>query len=161
MLPRYVEKVLTLQPDGMLLRAGWEDYINNSDCDWLSSHWRHMAGIDIFDEPSWMGFKWRTAVGNGGFSFRKASIIRQLTRDYGHLTFREAGRTDGRQPMEDLFYCFTGSLGKHMKMPTLKQCDEFSCDPLTPKIYDSPNKPFGFHYFKNLSEPDWPECNHG
>jgi hypothetical protein len=163
LLPDYVEKVLTLQPDGMLLQAGWEEFINSSECDWLSSHWRHYAQIDWKVDDKWCIFTKKTPIGNGGFSFRKKSAMLELSKAFGSSlqSLREYGRDDNRIPMEDLFYCGIMNTFPCFKMPTLKQCDLFSCDPLTPKIYNSPNKPFGFHFFKNLAEPDWPECSHG
>jgi hypothetical protein len=168
LLPPEIENVITLQPDGMLLKSGWEDFILNSNCAWLSSHWQHYAQIDWKINDKWHIFTRKTAIGNGGFSFRKKSILIELSKAFGSnlLNLREYGREDNRIPMEDLF--FSGIMntiynadGKfRYKMPTLKQCDEFSCDPLTLDIWNNKEKlPFGFHYFRTKSE--FPICNHG
>lgn len=165
-LPDNVENIVTLQPDGMLLKEGWENFIITSGVDWLSPHWRHFASIEISNSQT--GWQWYeqimspTMIGNGGFSFRKVSKMKNISSIFGLNDLesqREKGRYDNRIPMEDLFFCYWGFGCGIMKLPTLRQCDRWACDPLTPKIYSN-NKPFGFHFFKDLSEPDWPECNH-
>lgn len=160
LLPKEIENVITLQPDGMLLKSGFENFIEDSKADWLSSHWRHFASVGISTGDSWVTPFHPVCIGNGGFSFRKASLMRKISRAYSFLNCKENGRNDDRPPMEDLFYSYFGFNTSIMNTPSLKDCDIFSCDPLTPKIFDSPNKPFGFHFFRNSSEAEWPECSH-
>ena len=167
LLPDWVENVITLQSDGMLLKRGWEDYILNGNFDWLSPHWRHMAHIDIYIKA--LNFKgWSraqcpsTCIGNGGFSFRKASKMRKISRMVGNLTLKESGREDNRIPMEDLFYTYWGFGYGIMKKPTLKECDIWAQDPLDSNLFNQFKEGkkhfYGFHFMKETSE--WPECNH-
>lgn len=161
-IPNNIEKVLTLHADGFLIKSGWEQYVNESGADWLSPHWRHYASCQHDANGGWgsfYGFR-PTPVGNGGFSFRKASKIRRVTENFSHLTTREAGRDDSRRPSEDLFFCYYGFNSRIMSAPSLSQCDLFAKDPLTPELYDGPDRPFGFHFFKDLSEPPFPPCHH-
>lgn len=161
LLPNNIERVITMQSDGFLLKNGWEKYILNNDFDWISSHWKHYAQIELFINNTWIigeGLK-STCIGNGGFSFRKASKMRAISDRFKDLRFREYGRNDNRIPMEDLFYTYLGFNSDILKIPTLKQCDEFSVDPLTLDIWNNKEKlPFGFHFFKTVSE--FPPCNH-
>jgi len=167
LLPNWVENVITIQPDAMFLKSGWEEYINNSEADWLSPHWMHLASIEVFGK--FTGNRWATLnapptqIGNGGFSFRKVSLMKKISSSFWApdvFLQKERGRADNRIPMEDLFYCFWGFASGIMSPPTLKQCDEFAKDPLTPEIYFSRNKPFGFHFFKEFSLPTTQPCIH-
>ncbi len=165
MLPDWVENVITLQPDGMLLKNGWEDYIKNCNVDWLSSHWRHYAQIDWKIDNNWYIFTKKTAIGNGGFSFRKKSIMIELSKAFGSKLqdLREYGREDNRFPMEDLFFCgIMNTVFEKYFMPTLKQCCGFSRDPLDIEQYkdllSGKDSFYGFHFFKEKSE--WQKCFH-
>lgn len=161
LLPPELENVITIQPDAMLLKPGFEDYILNNDFDWISSHWKHRASIAINIENKWVGLSGfsPTAVGNGGFSYRKASKIRAVSKHFSSYKQMEIGRDDDRPPMEDLFYCYWGFNSRILKTPTLKECDQFAVDPLTRDVWnDKKNWPFGFHYIKEKSE--FPPCNH-
>tara|TARA_R110000796_G_C14542868_1_gene433094 strand:- start:1173 stop:2048 length:876 start_codon:yes stop_codon:yes gene_type:complete len=165
-IPDHIEWCLTLQPDGALLRNGWETFIKDNDLDWCGPHWRHLANIGIFTPsidlksleiispfPS-------TQIGNGGFSCRRLNKMRQICEILKTIKCIEIGRADFRPPMEDCQICCLGFGSGIMKKPTLKQADLFACDPLTPEIFKSETSPFGFHFFSQSSEPDWPPCNH-
>ena len=67
LLPPEIENIITLQPDGMLLRSGWEEYVLDSQCDWLSPHWKHWAGIDVlWDDGEFGPVNFNlTCIGNG------------------------------------------------------------------------------------------------
>lgn len=164
MLPENIENIITIQSDGFLLKSGWEDYIINSKCDWLSSHWKHYAGIDLYQDflkiSEWKIIPHQVCIGNGGFSFRKISQLKEVSKTFSKILdkTRERGRSDNRIPMEDLFYCFFMKMFSNFNMPTLRQCDEFSKDPLTRKDWHNKTHGMGFHYFKCVSE--FPECNH-
>ena len=160
-LPPELEHIITLQPDAMLLKSGFEDFILNSGRDWLSPHWKHYARIEANLHGKWdSGYNLKpTCIGNGGFSYRKVSKIKQISSLFKDYVFREYGRNDDRAPMEDLFFTFLGT-NAGWNMPTLRQCDEFAVDPLTLDIWnDKVNLPYGFHYFRSKSE--FPPCNHG
>lgn len=164
MLPSWAERVITLQPDAMLLKPGWEDFILENDFDWISPHWKHYARIQLGgrldDSKRWDDFNSNSVcIGGGGFSFRKASKMRLISNSFNGLKLREYGRNDDRPPMEDLFFTFFGFNWKELKLPTLKQCDQFAIDPLTKERWNNKETlPFGFHYFKPVSE--FPPCNH-
>jgi hypothetical protein len=171
LLPKNLKHVITIQPDAMLLKEGFEDYAINSGCDWLSPHWKHYAAIEayrpknnILGLPEGWGDMCRpTAIGNGGFSYRKVESLLQITDFWRNVNpnvkLRERGRNDDRPPMEDLYFTSFLSVMPGFKMPTLKQCDEFAVDPLTLDIWkNKQNWPLGFHYVKAKSE--FPPCNH-
>ena len=143
-----------------------ETFIKDNDLDWCGPHWRHLANIGIFTPsidlksleiispfPS-------TQIGNGGFSCRRLNKMRQICEILKTIKCIEIGRADFRPPMEDCQICCLGFGSGIMKKPTLKQADLFACDPLTPEIFKSETSPFGFHFFSQSSEPDWPPCNH-
>lgn len=160
-LPKWSENIITLQPDGMLLKSGWEDFIINGQFDWISPHWKHLAQVEIQHNEQWYIPKdWApTSVGGGGLSFRKASKMREISNGLKGRVMREYGRNDNRPPMEDLFFCYAGFNAGVLKFPKLKDCDTFAIDPLTREVWeDKPNLPFGFHYFKTVSE--FPKCIH-
>jgi hypothetical protein len=155
MLPASAERIITLQPDGMLLKSGWEDWITTKKFDWVGAHWQHFAQIEIFLNDSWLlGVDFsKTCVGNGGFSFRVASKMRKVSEEFNFERLREFGREDNRIPMEDLFFTYFGFNSKIISPPTLEECNIWSRDPLTLKIWrDKDNLPFGFHFFKTISK---------
>ncbi len=168
-LPENINNVVTIQADGFLLKSGWEDWINQNKLDWCSSHWKHYARIEAYipelslSRPEKLEYTWRTitkptAIGNGGFSFRRVNIMKDISNLFSRVKLREFGRSDDRYPMEDLFFTGFMNLFDNYEIPTLKQCDEFSKDPLTRKDWDNKTYGFGYHFIKSVSE--FPECNH-
>ena len=161
LLPSYIENVITIQPDGMLLKHGYEEFIQSQNVDWLSSHWKHFARVEIKLDFDNIALTSPTAVGNGGFSYRKVSKMREISSRFGGLSLKECGRDDNRPPMEDLFYCaFMNSFSQY-KMPSLEQCCQFSVDPLDRNIFNlflsGKRNLFGFHFIKHQSE--FPYCH--
>jgi hypothetical protein len=166
MLPNNIKHIITIQADGMLLRNGWEDFVIKNDFDLLGSHWRHTTGLDYLTVDNvYKRAPFPNVYGcNLGFSFRKLAKIKEILRRFRHIKFRQSG--DSNCP-EDVFFSFLGfnhfKQGDYpsplCKLPTLKECDLWATDPLTLDIWkDKENWPFGFHYFKTISE--FPPCSH-
>lgn len=160
LLPAEIENVLTIQPDGMLLKSGWEDWITDNNFDLIGAHWRHTTGLSCKDglgELSWV-FKYPPIYGcNLGFSFRKASKMREISETFKRYPLRQWA--DNNCP-EDVFFSYFGFGTKICKLPTLKECDIWCKDPLTLDIWnDKENLPFGHHFIKTKSE--FPKCDHG
>ncbi len=158
-LPEDAEKIITIQPDAALVKNGWENYIDSNNFDCLFPHWRHMASIIFKENDNWFRFNANPVnIGNGAMSFRKASIMREISKRFGKMKLAELGRDDFRIPMEDLFFNFFGqNYGYFKKFPTLKDCDLWAKDPYTLEEYKE-NNCFGMHYPKFRSE--WPKCKH-
>lgn len=149
-LPNNIKWGVTLQPDAMLLKEGWEDIVMQNDWVYIGSPWGHIPAIEIFnyDDCKWDDFFRPVRIGNGGFSIRKIDFCRAASRYYGDCKLREKFAPNNKVPPEDLFYSVVAN-NLTIGVPTVEQANEFCCDPLTPEKYNSNNKPFGFHYFKN------------
>lgn len=157
-IPYEIENIVTFQPDGMFINSGWEEWLEKENIDLIGSHWRHLAAIQVKDKDNWLSVSYNSVYGcNMGFSFRKASKIREISRFFGQYTQREAGAPNDKVPPEDLFYSFWGYGSKICKMPTLNQCDKWAIDPMDEDLYKEKTS-FGFHFLKAKSE--WPRCNH-
>jgi hypothetical protein len=146
------EKVITLQGDGFLIKSGYEDYLNRKDFDYLSAHWLHNARIQIKQDGQWFDFPVESVnIGNGAFSFRKASKMREISKRFSSYILREYGRNDDRIPQEDLYFTFLGFGYNILKKPQLEQCRDFCLDPIELSEYN--NKVcFGFHCPKYINE---------
>tara|TARA_R110000824_G_scaffold255324_1_gene444302 strand:- start:17009 stop:17884 length:876 start_codon:yes stop_codon:yes gene_type:complete len=165
-IPEHIEYVLTLQPDGMLIKDGWEEFAIGNQFDWVSPHWQHQAGVGVISpsddleklvvSPPYSNVN----IGNGGFSFRKREKMVQICKAFNFLRCCELGRDDFRIPMEDLFFTYFGFGSGIITPPTLRQCDEFAVDPMTRELFDSgkDNWPFGFHCFNH--EADFKHIDH-
>lgn len=149
LIPDNIKHVITMQSDGFLLKNEWETYILENNWDYISSPWRHTPSIEEFRNNSWQPFFYPVIVGNGGFSCRRLSLCKLYSKYFKDRLLREKFAANNKIPPEDLFYSvlFNHNL-QDAKIPTPTQAEIFSIDPLTPKIYNSNNKPFGFHYFK-------------
>lgn len=159
------ENILTIQPDGMIIKSGFEDYILKNNFDWISSHWRHLPNVHIFNQrlDCWVDIGYnRFPIGNGGFSYRKVSKMKEIAIKTKNLILREAGREDNRIPMEDLHLTYFGFNSGNWKIPSLAECCKFARDPLTKDLFNNflLEKDFfyGFHFFS--SKTHWPKCFH-
>jgi hypothetical protein len=158
-LPRTFIHCLTLQPDGMLLKNGIEDYILSHNWNFIGAHFEHMPAIEVLDEDkAWKPFLYPVYGFNGGFSYRNLNFCYFASSKYNNLILKERGRSDNRPPMEDIFYSAINK-AHSPSIPTLKEADMFCKDPLTLAIWnDKQSLPIGFHFFKCV--PDFPPCNH-
>lgn len=153
-LPRSnIENIITLQPDGMLLRAGYEDWLKEKEFSLIGARWRHSTSLEFICgrmkdyEPC--NFP-PTNMANLGFSFRKASLMRDVASIYKGVKFRQRG--DFNCP-EDAYFSYLFYGYPLAKKPTNEEADQFSVDPLTlDKWLDKKNLSFGFHYFKSLND---------
>ena len=154
LIPTHIDNIITIQPDGMLLKEGFEDWIINNEFDLIGSHWSHKTSLTSngyhFPYPMVQGC-------NLGFSFRKAAKMREISNIFKEMkNLRQFGDTNCP---EDVFYSYLGYGSKICKLPTLKECDVWAKDPLTIDIWnDKKNLPFGFHCFR--AYPEFPVCNH-
>ncbi len=156
-IPNYIENVLTLQPDGLLLKSGWEKYIKDNNFDLIGAHWQHRTTLEVKTNNGWQRMLFNPVYGcNCGFSFRKAPKMRLISTKFNNYTLRQINDDN---LSEDSYFSYLGFGSGLCKLPTLKECDQFSKDPITLDIYnDKNNLPFGGHYFKLKSE--FPPCNH-
>lgn len=151
-----IDKCLTLHPDGFLIKGGWEDYVVGNDFDFIGANWLHKPRIrstnTVYDNALSI---YNPIYGcNGGFSFRKASKMNEIIKQFscwGFDTLYENGREDKFPPPEDLFFNFLGWNSGLIKPPTVKQCLEFSLDPITLDEYNDKSS-FGFHFPKKVNE---------
>lgn len=144
-----IKYAVTLQPDAALLRNGWEDEFLKNNWVYLGSPWTHAPSIEYQDnDGEWKDFLGPVRVGNGGFSIRDVNFCRAASIYYGNYKLREKFAPNNKIPPEDLFY---STIAKYLdgNMPTVEQASQFCCDPLTPEIFNSNNKPFGFHYYSS------------
>lgn len=156
-LPNWAEKCITLQPDALMLKNGWEEFINNNKFEFIGAHWQHLTKLEVKTDNGWQAMAFNPVYGvNGGASFRKASKMRLISTKFDNYILRQI---NDNNLSEDSFYSYLGFNWGICKYPTLKECDLFSKDPLTNEIYeDKKNLPFMGHYFKFKSE--FPKCNH-
>lgn len=144
-IPEEFENILTFQSDGFLYKNGWEKFVLNNNFDLIGSHWFHNASIMFKEDGKYFDFPFQpTNVGNGAFSFRKASKMRKISNMFSKLDLIEKGNPDFKPPLEDLFYFYFGYGSGICKKPTLEQACFFSRDPLDEKTYNK-KKSFGFH----------------
>lgn len=138
------ENILTLHPDGFLIKSGWEKLCKKYG--YLAPHWQHNAGIDTggrFDLPT-------VSIGNGGFSFRKASIIRKINTLLRGCPIYEAGASKENFPPEDLYFAyFTYGFGLSAT-PSFEECDQFCSYPLTKETYHA-KLSYGFHKVEKVN----------
>lgn len=158
MLPEQSKHVVTFQPDGFLMKKGWENFYSSVGSPYLSAHWRHNASIAkriSGGTTLWNGKT--TNVGNGAFSCRDAEVMRKISKDYYSGGLFEVGREDFRIPMEDLFFSFFSFCVLGYTPPSLESCDLWAQDPLELDDFIK-KKSYGFHYPKMKSE--WSPCQH-
>jgi hypothetical protein len=147
-LPLKYEDLLFFHPDGFLIKKGWDDFLLKKNWVYCGSPWLHTPAIEYLDKNgNWRDFLGPVRLGNGGFSYRKASFCRAATYYYGDFILREKFAPNNKKPPEDLFYSVIAN-NLTINVPTVEEANQFCCDPLTPEKYKSGNY-FGFHYFSN------------
>lgn len=156
-LPNWAENLLMLQPDGLLLKSGWEKYVKDNDFSLIGAHWQHYTSLQVKTDAGWQRMIFNPVYGcNCGLSFRKASKMRLISTKFDKYTLRQINDDN---LSEDSYFSYLGFGSGLCKLPTLKECDQFSKDPITLEVYnDKSNLPFGGHYFKLKSE--FPPCKH-
>ncbi len=162
MLPEWVKNVLTLQGDAMLISEGWENWITDNKFEFIGPHFKHCPAIDVYINNEWNPTNYQSLpFCNGGLSFRKVSVMREISKKFSNLKQRERF-TEDKEPQEDLFYSFWGFNSKLCKLPTLKESCQFAIDPLDFNMFkefkEGKRHFYGFHYLKQQSE--FPYCNH-
>lgn len=147
-LNKKYENIVTIQSDGFFIKNGWEKFILDNNFDYIGSHWQHIAGINILEnKPKKLQNKldnFFTQVGNGAFSYRKASKMRKISKTFSKYNLIERNAPNNKKPPEDLFFSL-GFMEGICKLPTLKNCCEWSKDPITLDMYEK-KASFGFHH---------------
>lgn len=151
LLPENVENLLTMQNDGSLIKSGWEEYCINFD--YLGSNWDKSVNLLQNYYPNIN----RTYIGNGGFSFRKASKIKEVLKAIkkaGGKNFIHGQTIDdevayfGNDFAEDAVLSVLG-FGLGIFNPvTVEQARKFSHEPIEFSLYMDKNnteRPMGFH----------------
>ena len=147
-IPYEIENLITLQPDGMLMKNGYEEYVLKNNFTYVGSPWLHSPAIEVFMGGSWHPFFLPTRVGNGGLSYRKASFCRQASSKFGDLILRERFAEGCKKPPEDLFYSVVANaLGGTLNV---EQAKKFSIDPLDKIDYNN-KASYAFHYFSAIN----------
>jgi hypothetical protein len=148
-LPRSIENIITLQPDAMLIKSGYEKYLLDNDFIYIGAPWLHAPAIEFFGEDDrWHDFFNSVRIGNGGMSYRKASFCRQASEVYGNFILREKFAENNKKPQEDLFFAVLANLYKNT--PTIEQARKFSIDPLDKIDYNNKTS-YAFHYFSAIN----------
>lgn len=148
-IPNYIHGCLTIQPDGFLLKSGWENFIEQNNINLIGAKWGHYTFLDVLYNETYIPMAFPpTNIGNLGFSYRNPSICRLISEKFKNITFKQHWDQPGHLP-EDAFYCYLTYGMNICKKPTEDQANQFSIDPLTNQVYSNKNDlPFGFHYFK-------------
>lgn len=151
-IPKHFPRLLFIQSDGFLIKKGWERFVLDNKLDYVGAAWCHEPGIDHYSCYHWLasGFP-RIRCGNGGFSYRTRFCCEELSNSYRLIQLREANRKDNRSPPEDLFYSHLINGTKIGRVATVKECMQFSLDPITLKEYENKTT-MGFHYPRKINE---------
>lgn len=148
-LPKEIEHTITLQPDAMLMKSGYEEYLLNNNFIYVGSPWLHMPAMEIYHENIWKQFLSPVRIGNGGFSYRKASFCKWASENFSNFIFREKFADNDKKPQEDLFFSVIANYFKE-NIPTIEEASKFSIDPLDEIDYNNKTS-FGFHYFSAIN----------
>jgi hypothetical protein len=150
MLPNNIENIINLQPDAMLMKSGYEEYLSKHNFTYIGPPWLHAPGIEFLGKDNtWKPFFNQVRIGNGALSYRKASFCRAASKAFGHLTLREKFAENNKIPPEDLFYSVIANATQG-NMPTIEQARMFSIDPLDKIDYNNKTS-YGFHYFSAIN----------
>lgn len=158
LLPKEIDNYLTIQADGMLLKSGWETWIESNQFDMIGAHWQHDTSLEIFQNNQYYPLNYPLInMCNMGFSFRKASKMRFLSEFGKNYQFRQ--RFDINLP-EDVYYSYLGFGSEVCKKLTPNQCDIFCKDPLNLERFNK-KESFGFHFFITDNYPEkFLKCYH-
>lgn len=106
-----INNTLTFHWDGYLLNPGWEAYVLEHDFDYIGAPWCRHAGEDgnlyLPGQETRHPIRRRTAVGNGGFCFRKRDKCREVAAvvDRRALNWRYS---NGLNLPDDVFFSYFG-----------------------------------------------------
>jgi Protein of unknown function (DUF5672) len=153
-LPKQFERLLFMHPDGFLIKNGWEDFVQKNNLAYCGAAWCHSPSVGVLNPHNndWENFSFpRIYCGNGGFSYRSRFCCETISNIFSKFTLRENGREDNREPQEDLFYSYFINGTNVGKVANIKQCMQFSLDPITLEEYNKKIS-FGFHYPKRVNE---------
>lgn len=148
-IPKEIEHTITLQPDAMLIKSGYEEYLLNHNFIYVGSPWLHMPAMEIYHENTWKQFLNPVRIGNGGFSYRKTSFCRWACQNFNNFIFREKFAENNKKPQEDLFFSVIANYFEG-NIPTIEEASKFSIDPLDKIDYNNKTS-FGFHYFSSIN----------
>jgi hypothetical protein len=150
LLPEHLENIINLQPDAMLMKNGYEEYLLKHDFTYIGPPWLHAPAVEYLDQDDiWKPFFYPVRVGNGAMSYRKASFCRFAASKFGDFTLREKFAENNKIPPEDLFYSVIANATQG-NMPTLEEARAFSIDPLDKIDYNNKIS-YGFHYFSAIN----------
>jgi len=146
-IPAKLEKILTFQIDGYLLKTNWEDFVDKHDFDYVGAPWRYFelnkqrfekGNICKCPEKYNIPKDVKIKVGNGGFSFRKRSKMIEVS---DLINDEDCNwEYDGGALPEDTFYSYFGFGAKIFKPTSYEIADLFSSEP-----YSINKDTFGFH----------------
>lgn len=148
LIPENIKHIITIQPDGMLMKKGYEEYILNKRFPYIGSPWLHSPSVDILNSNNqWIPYFKNTQVGNGGLSYRNTDFCREASKRFSQLTLRERF-TENKTPPEDLFFSVIAN--HFFGTPSVNEARQFSIDPLDKDDYNN-KVSFGFHYFSYIN----------
>ncbi len=157
LIPEKFENILTFQPDGFLIKPGWEKFVTDNNFSYIGAAWRHWGGVMVERNKEWHVFnEKRTNMANGAVSFRKRSKMLKATNllKKSHLKSEEIiemGNADYKPALEDLFYSYFLFCVLGEKPPTVEQCNQFVTDPCDWQDYSNKIS-FGVHCPKKINE---------
>lgn len=148
LIPEKIKHVIMIQPDGMLMKDGYENFILSKKHPYIGSPWLHCPSMDILNEnKEWISYFKPTQVGNGGLSYRNTDFCREASKHFSQLTLRERF-TENKVPPEDLFFSVIAN--HFFGTPSVDEARQFSIDPLDQIDYNN-KVSFGFHYFSYIN----------
>jgi hypothetical protein len=148
-IPQEIEHIITLQPDAMIIKEGYESYLLNKNFVYIGAPWLHSPAIEYLDKDNaWQPFFQPTSIGNGGMSYRRASFCRWASQNFARLILREKFAQDNKKPQEDLFFSVIANLVSDK--PTRDEARIFSIDPLDKIDYNNKTS-YAFHYFSAIN----------
>ena len=92
LIPNDFQRGLFFQPDGFLIKSGWESFIKEGNYEFLGAKWIHSPSVETFVGGRWVNtLNFATRACNGGFSYRYIPRFKAVSEKYGNLKMREAG----------------------------------------------------------------------
>ena len=144
MVPNSCSNLIFFQSDGFLISPGFENHLFDKNYGFLGSPWLHRPNIEFLDNDNlWKRFTTSIYQGNGGFSFRRLELMKQVSQLHNQHKFREYGTLD-KSPPEDLMNSVISTLGNY-NIPTIEEAQKFSQDPITLENYKLRTS-FGGHF---------------
>ena len=149
-IPPEIEHIITLQPDAMIIKKGYEQYLLNKNFIYLGAPLMHAQAIEYLTEQNtWESFFNPIRIGNGGMSYRRASFCRWASQNFNKFTLREKFAENNKKPQEDLFYSVIANV-TNQRIPTIEEARIFSIDPLDKIDYNNKIS-YAFHYFSAIN----------